>query len=218
MAHKALGCKNTTQRIFSQMVQVQQIITGVILAGGRSDRMGKNKALMLLDGRRLIDRVVAVLREVFADLLIVTNDPELYADLQLPMVGDVYPDKGALGGIYSAIYHASTPYCFVVACDMPFLNTAMMRYLISQIANNDVVMPDIHGDMEPLHAIYSKTCLQPIRRCLETNRLKIISFFPEVRVCTIMASDIQRFDPNLLAFRNLNTPEEFQAAEQFLRS
>lgn len=206
------------QRKFSRVVQAQQIITGVILAGGKSDRMGKNKALMLLDGRRLIDLVIAVLREVFADLLIVTNRPELYADLQLPIVGDVYPDKGALGGIYSAIYHAPTPYCFVVACDMPFLNTAVIRYLTSQIVNNDVVMPDIHGEMEPLHAIYSKTCLQPILRCLEANRLKIISFLPDVRVCTVVASDIQRFDPNLLGFQNLNTPEEFQAAERFLRS
>ena len=107
------------------MGQVQPSVTGVILAGGKSSRMGQNKALMPLGDQRLIDRVVAVLHEVFANLLMVTNSPEVYADLDLPIVADIYPDKGSLGGIYSAIYHAPTPYCLVVACDMPFLNAAL---------------------------------------------------------------------------------------------
>ena len=120
------------------MGQSQQSITGVILSGGQSSRMGKNKALMSLGGRRLVDRVVDVLREVFADLLMITNTPDVYADLGLPMVGDVYPDKGSLGGIYSAIYHVSTPYCFVVACDMPFLNGALMRHMMEPMTDYDV--------------------------------------------------------------------------------
>ncbi len=198
------------------MGQSQQSITGVILSGGQSSRMGKNKALMSLGGRRLIDRVVDVLREVFADLLMITNTPDVYADLGLPMVGDVYPDKGSLGGIYSAIYHVSTPYCFVVACDMPFLNGALMRHMMEQMTDYDVVMPDIHGDMQPLHAIYSKACLMPIQRRLEINRLKVIGFLPDVRVRTVTMADIQPLDPEFLAFQNLNTPEEFQIATQRL--
>ena len=106
-----------------------------ILAGGQSRRMGQNKALMSLGGVRLIDRVVGVLRQVFPRLLMVTNSPEVYADLQLPMVGDVWRDKGSLGGIYSAVYHAPTTYCFVVACDMPFLQPAVIHYLIAQLAD-----------------------------------------------------------------------------------
>jgi molybdopterin-guanine dinucleotide biosynthesis protein A len=196
------------------MVQDRQTITGVILAGGKSRRMGQNKALMSLGGVRLIDRVVGVLREVFPSLLMVTNSPEVYADLRLPMVGDVFLEKGSLGGIYSAVYYASTPYCFVVACDMPFLQSAVIRYLIDQLAGYDVVIPDIHGEMQPLHAIYSKACLPPIHRCLEANRLKIVGFLPEVRVRTVTAADIQLLDPDLLAFQNLNTFEEFQAAQQ----
>jgi molybdopterin-guanine dinucleotide biosynthesis protein A len=196
------------------MAHVQRPITGVILAGGKSSRMGQNKALLSLGGMRLIDRVVGTLREVFSGLLLVTNSPAVYADLGLPVVGDVFPDKGSLGGIYSAIYHAPTPYCFVVACDMPFLSAAVMRYLIEQIADYDVVMPDIHGEMQPLHAIYSKACIPPIRHCLEANRLRIVGFLPEVRVRTVTASDLQHLDPDLLAFQNLNTPEEFQAAAQ----
>jgi len=188
----------------------------VILAGGQSSRMGQNKALMSLGGKRLVDRVVAVMREVFGDLLMVTNTPEVYADLGLPMVGDVWPEKGSLGGVYSAIYHVTTPYCLVVACDMPFLNAAIMRYLITQIADYDVIIPDVLDELQTLHAIYSKACLQPIERRLAAHRLRIVGFFPDVRVRTVTASELQPYDPELLAFQNLNTPEEFQAAEQRL--
>jgi molybdopterin-guanine dinucleotide biosynthesis protein A len=199
------------------MSSTQQSLTGVILAGGQSSRMGQNKALMSLGGKRLVDRVVEVMRNVFDDLLMVTNTPEVYADLSIPMVRDVWPDKGSLGGVYSAIYHAATPYCLVVACDMPFLQTAVLRYLVTQIHDYDVVVPDVLGELQTLHAIYSKACLQPIERRLETNRLRIVGFFPDVRVRTVTASELEPYDPALLAFQNLNTPEEFQAAEQRLR-
>jgi molybdopterin-guanine dinucleotide biosynthesis protein A len=200
------------------MSSPQRPITGVILAGGKSSRMGQNKALMSLGGKRLVDRVVEVMRSAFDELLMVTNTPEVYADLGLPMVRDVWPDKGSLGGVYSAIYHAATPYCLVVACDMPFLRAAVLRYLITQMADYDVVVPDVLGELQTLHAIYSKACLQPIERRLAMNRLRIVGFFPEVRVRTVTASELEPYDPELLAFQNLNTPEEFRAAEQRLRA
>ena len=193
-------------------------VTGVILAGGKSSRMGQNKALMSLGGRRLIDRVVDVMRQVCPELLMVTNNPEGYADLGLPMRRDVFPDKGSLGGIYSAIYHASASHCLVVACDMPFLHAAVLRYLVAQSADYDVVIPEVHGEMQPLHAIYSQACLPPIARRLEANRLKIIGFLPDVRVRRVTADEIQPFDPELRAFHNLNTPEEFHAAAERLRA
>jgi len=192
-------------------------ITGVILAGGKSSRMRQNKALMSFGGKRLVDRVVEVMRSVFDDLLMVTNTPEVYADLGIPMVPDVWPDKGSLGGVYSAIYHVATPYCLVVACDMPFLRATLLRYLMTQIADYDVVVPDVLGELQTLHAIYSKACLQPIEQRLATNRLRIVGFFPDVRVRTVTASELEPYDPELLAFQNLNTPEEFQAAEQRLQ-
>jgi molybdopterin-guanine dinucleotide biosynthesis protein A len=200
------------------MSSTQQPITGVILAGGKSSRMGQNKALMSLGGKRLVDRVVEVMRSVFDDLLMVTNTPDVYADLSVPMVRDVWPEKGSLGGVYSAIYHAATPYCLVVACDMPFLQAAMLRYLITQMADYDVVVPDVLGELQTLHAIYSKACLPPIERRLEMHRLRIVGFFPAVRVRTVTASELEPYDPALLAFQNLNTPEEFQAAEQWLHA
>ena len=200
------------------MSSTPQPITGVILAGGKSSRMGQNKALMSLGGKRLVHRVVEVMRSVFDDLLMVTNTPDVYADLGIPMAPDVWPDKGSLGGVYSAIYRVATPYCLAVACDMPFLQAAGLRYLITQMANYDVVVPDVLGELQTLHAIYSKACLQPIERRLETNRLRIVGFFPDVRVRTVTASELEPYDPELLAFQNLNTPEEFQAAEQRLHA
>ena len=199
-----------------RVVQEQPSVTGVILSGGQSSRMGQNKSLMMLGERRLIDRVVDVLCEVFTDLMIVTNAPDVYADLGLSMVGDVFPHKGSLGGIYSAIHHVSTPYCFVVACDMPFLNAALMRYMMSQMTDYDVVMPDIEGNMQPLHAIYSKACLTPIQQRLVAGRLKIVGFLSDVRVRTVTTDEVQHFDPQLLAFQNLNTPEEFHMAVERL--
>ena len=193
-------------------------ITGAILAGGKSSRMGQNKALMSLGGHRLIDRVAHVLADIFAELLLVTNSPEIYADLGVPMVSDVFPEKGSLGGIYSAVYHASAPYCFVVACDMPFLQAAVIRYLVAHIADHDVVIPDVYGERQPLHAVYSKTCLAPIRQRLDANRLKIIGFLPDVRVRIVTTGEMLPLDPELRTFQNLNTPAEFQATEQHLRS
>lgn len=194
----------------------EQTVTGVVLAGGQSRRMGQNKALLPLGGVRLIERVVGVLQQVFSSLLLVTNSPEVFADLGLPMVQDVYPGKGSLGGIYSAIYHAPTPYCFVVACDMPFLHTGVIRFLLEHLGAYDVVMPVVRGEMQPLHAIYSKACLAPIARRLEANRLKIVEFLPEVRVCTVPEHALRALDPELRTFQNLNTPEEYAAAQRLL--
>jgi molybdopterin-guanine dinucleotide biosynthesis protein A len=193
-------------------------ITGVILAGGQSRRMGRNKALMTLGDVRLIDRVVETMQHVCTDLLMVTNTPEVYADLRLPMVGDVWPDKGSLGGIYSALYHAATPYCLVVACDMPFLQTSVLQYLVSQIETYDVVMPEVDGEQQPLHAIYGRACLQPIAQRLEANRLKIVGFLPDVKVRTVTADELRPLDPDLRAFQNLNTPEDMAAATRYLQA
>jgi molybdopterin-guanine dinucleotide biosynthesis protein A len=191
-------------------------VTGVLLAGGNSSRMGRNKALMPLAGHRLVDRVLTALRGIFDDLLMVTNSPDLYADLGLRMVPDLVAGKGALGGIHSAIHHTATPHCLVVACDMPFLNPDVLRYLVEQRAGYDVVVPSVHGRPQPLHAVYGKACLQPIARRLETDRLHVVGFFPEVRMREVTTEELADFDPEGLSFRNLNTPEEFAAAARRL--
>ena len=191
-------------------------VTGVLLAGGNSSRMGRNKALMPLAGSRLVDRALAVLAGLFDDLLMVTNTPDLYADLGIRMVPDLVAGKGALGGIHSAVHHAAAPHCLVVACDMPFLNAGVLRYLADQRAEYDVVVPNVNGRPQPLHAVYGKACLHPIARRLESDRLHVVGFFPDVRVREVTADELTAFDPEGLSFRNLNTPEEFADAERRL--
>jgi molybdopterin-guanine dinucleotide biosynthesis protein A len=192
-------------------------ITGVIQAGGRSRRMGgRPKALMELGGRRIIDRVADVVREVADDVLIVTNTPELYASLDLPMVADAFPDHGSLGGIYSGLRAATGDAAFTVACDMPFLMTEVARLVTERAGEADVVVPRVGEQFETLHACYAKSCLGPIEARLHAGRLKITGFYDDVRVLTIEASEVARFRAPEIVFMNVNTPEELEAARHLL--
>jgi len=188
-------------------------VTGVIQAGGKSTRMGgEPKALATLGGRSLIERVVDVVRAVTGEALIVTNTPELFAHLGLPMVPDVFPDHGALGGIYSGLAAAPGKAAFTVACDMPFLSEPIARLVTSRAAEADIVIPQIGGHWETLHACYAKSCLEPIERRLRAGRLKIIGFFDEVRVLTITESEIAPLGDPGTVFLNVNTPEDLARA------
>jgi len=192
-------------------------ITGVIQAGGRSTRMGgRPKALMELGGRRIIDRVAEVVRDVADDVLIVTNTPELYASLDLPMVPDAFPDHGSLGGIYSGLRAAAGDAAFTVACDMPFLMTEVARLVTGRAGEADVVVPRVGEQFETLHACYAKSCLGPIEARLRAGRLKIVGFYDEVRVLTIAADEVARFRAPEIVFMNVNTPEELEAARHLL--
>jgi molybdopterin-guanine dinucleotide biosynthesis protein A len=192
-------------------------ITGVIQAGGKSARMGgQPKALLELGGRRIIDRVVDVVRAVADDLLIVTNTPELYAGLGLPMVADVFPDHGSLGGIYSGLKAAPGEAAFTVACDMPFLLPEVARLVTSRADRADVVLPRVGGQFETLHACYAKSCLAPMESRLRAGQLKIIGFFGDVRVLEIAEAEVARFRAPEVVFMNVNTPEELARARALL--
>ena len=188
-------------------------VTGVIQAGGRSTRMGgAPKALMDVGGRRIIDRVVEVVGGVTDDLLLVTNAPELYADLGLPMVGDAFPDGGSLGGIYTGLRAARGEAIFTVACDMPFLSADLGRWLVGRAAEADVVIPETGGQLETLHACYGKRCLPAMEERLRAGRLKITGFFPDVRVLVIPEAEVARHGDPALVFMNVNTPDELARA------
>ena len=188
-------------------------VTGVVQAGGGSTRMGgQPKALMELGGRRIIERVLAALRPVVDEVLIVTNTPELYAFLELPMVADVYPDHGSLGGIYSGLKAASGQAAFTVACDMPFLSPEIIELVIRRSGEGDVVIPRVGDQLETLHAAYGKTCLPHIEERLIAGRLKITGFFQSVRVVEIAEEEIGRFGDPRLVFMNVNTPDELRRA------
>jgi molybdopterin-guanine dinucleotide biosynthesis protein A len=188
-------------------------ITGVIQAGGQSRRMGgRPKALIELGGRRIIERVLAALAPAVDDVLVVTNTPELYAFLNLPMVGDVYPDRGSLGGIYSGLEAASGQAAFTVACDMPFLHPEIVKLVVERAGEGDVVIPRVETQLETMHAAYGKICLPHIAERLIAGQLKIVDFFERVRVVEIAEADVARFRNPQIAFMNVNTPDELERA------
>jgi molybdenum cofactor guanylyltransferase len=188
-------------------------ITGVVQAGGRSTRMGgEPKALIELDGRRIVERVVAAIAPVVDDVLVVTNTPEVYAFLGLPMVGDVFPDHGSLGGIYSGLKAAAGDAAFTVACDMPFLRTDVARLVVTRAGEADVVIPRVGEQLETMHAVYAKACLPHIEERLRARRLKIVGFFEAVRVLEIPEADVRPLADPEIVFMNVNTPDELARA------
>ncbi|HEU4366961.1 MAG TPA: molybdenum cofactor guanylyltransferase [Methylomirabilota bacterium] len=188
-------------------------VTGVIQAGGKSIRMGgRPKALLELGGRRIIERVLDVVGAVVDDVLIVTNTPELYGFLGVPMVVDAWPEHGSLGGIFTGLAAAPGDAAFTVACDMPFLQRDVARLVVSRAADGDVVVPRVGDQLETLHAVYGKACLPHIEARLRAGRLRIVGFFEDVRVVEIAAVEVARHRPPDVVFMNVNTPEELDRA------
>lgn len=180
------------------------------MAGGKSRRMGRDKAWIPHRGRPIISRVIEVLREVADEVLIVANE-ERYADLGLRVVPDRFPEGGALGGIATGVGAATHDRVLVAACDMPFLSADVWRVLLEKGDGADAVVPRIGGEYETLHALYAKTCLPAMERALASGRLRVISFFPDVRVTEVGETALRAIDPELRAFTNVNTPEELAA-------
>ena len=188
-----------------------------VQAGGKSTRMGEDKALKPFLGRPLIQRVVDRLTPIADELLVTTNHPEEYAFLHARLVTDLKPDRGALGGLYTAIASAAHPIVAVVACDMPFASTrlieGMSRLMVQHEA--DVVIAKSEEGYEPLHAVYRRdTCRPAIESAIDADLWKVIAWFPQVRVYELSADEIRSLDPTGLAFWNVNTPEEFIEAER----
>jgi len=192
-------------------------VSGVVLAGGQSSRLGTDKSFLNVNGQSLIERIVDKLARLSDDVIIVTNSPEKYDHLEARLVRDIYPGKGALGGIYSGLRAAANAYSLVVACDMPFLDLNLLRYMILLARGHDVIIPRIGELPEPLHAIYSKRCLKPIDRLLARGGLKIIDFFSEVRVRYVEEDEVDIFDPQHLSFFNVNTPNDLEEVKKLAR-
>jgi molybdopterin-guanine dinucleotide biosynthesis protein A len=193
--------------------------TVAISAGGKSSRMGTDKSFVPLLGKPMIEHVLERVSQLGqAETILITNKPELYAYLNLPMFSDVLPEKGSLGGIYTAIHHSKSDDTLCVACDMPFLNPKLLRYMLDlrdeSGAPYNVIVPRVEGYPEGMHALYSKACLEPIRARLDADRLKIIGFYDDVRVRYIDEAEYQTIDPKRLSFQNINTPDELREAQQ----
>jgi molybdopterin-guanine dinucleotide biosynthesis protein A len=188
-------------------------VTIAIMAGGQSSRMGTDKSFVLFQGRPMIEVIQVRVADLGDELILITNKPDEYVHLQLPMFGDVYPDHGSLGGIYTAVYYATHPHTLIVACDMPWLNRPLLEYMLTLRQTAGIVVPRWQQFPEPLHAIYSKACLAPIEENLRQKRLKITGFFDKVNVHYVEREVIARFDADGRSFANINTPEELKETQ-----
>ncbi len=189
-------------------------LTTVIMAGGKSSRMGTDKSFIPLLGKPMIEHVLDAVAGLSQKQILITNKPADYAYLDLPLYGDIYPDNGPLGGFHSALYHAATPYILIVACDMPWLNRSLLEYMISIRETADIIVPRWEKYPEPLHAIYSQNCLDPITDNLESGLLKLTAFFGKVTVNYLERKTIAHYDPTGQSFQNVNTPDDLKQAIQ----
>ena len=193
------------------------MLTVCVQAGGASSRMGEDKALKPFLGRPLIQRVVDRLHPIADELIVTTNHPEDYSFLNLRLISDLKPGRGALGGLYTAIASATHPIVAVVACDMPFASTSLIEAMGRLLVENeaDVVIAKSEEGYEPLHAVYRReTCLPAIESAIEADQWKVIAWFPQVKVRVLTSEEIRSSDPDGLAFWNVNTPDEFAEAEK----
>lgn len=191
-------------------------MVGVVLVGGESRRYGRNKALELFQGERLIDRQVRTVGTLFSEVLVITNDPERYLHLDVTIVRDVIPGQGPLGGIYTGLLFAQGKSVFVTACDMPFVQPAVVRRMVQLATDYDVIVPEKTEGLEPLHAIYSSRCLPHIKKMLGHGTLQVINFFPAVKVYRLSSEEIGQLDPQGLSFFNINTPNDMDRARELL--
>ena len=182
--------------------------------------MGRDKVWEKFGGKPLIERVVSRLGPLSNESIIITAEgkdfPTFDRDQGVQVIRDLYPNKGSLGGIYTGLAKASSFHSLVIACDMPFLNIPLLRNMMELSPGFDVIMPRIKGKPEPLHAVYSKSCLSPIEALLKQNELKIICFLDQVRVRYLDEAEIQALDPTLLSFFNINTEADLTRAQALI--
>ena len=188
-------------------------MTGIILAGGKGSRIKRNKAFLEIEGKKVIEKILNVLSSLFDENIIVIGHPDnLYDNLGVKVVTDLIPGKDSLGGIYTGLQSSSYHHSFIVACDMPFINMELIKYLKSIVDDYDVVVPMVSSHSEPLHAIYSKRCLEHIEKLINEDNLRILDFYQQVRVRTVSDREVRRFDPRMRSFFNVNTQDDLKEA------
>jgi molybdopterin-guanine dinucleotide biosynthesis protein A len=187
-------------------------VSAFILAGGKSSRMGTDKGLIEFRGEKMIRRTMDVFKGLFKEIIIVTNLPLDYLDQDASVVTDIFPGKGPIGGIHTGLFFSSNEHAFFAACDMPFFNTEFISYMLSRIGKYDIVVPETEKGFQPLHAIYSRKCLNRIKTLIREDRLKATGFYKGFRTLAIPPNDIARFNPEGRMFYNVNTPEDMKGA------
>lgn len=198
----------------------QSMLTLVIQAGGESRRMGQDKGLVPFLGKPLIQRVLGRLESLGDEVLITTNRPDGYRFLNVPLVGDLVPNRGALGGLYTALSAARSPIVAVVACDLPFASREILEAARDLLVEEDwdAVVPVTGSGAEPFHAVYRReTCLPAVKAVLDQGAWRADAWYPQVRLRRLQPEEYRNLDPLQLTFRNVNTPEELRLAEEIAR-
>ncbi|OGW76853.1 MAG: hypothetical protein A3I73_05670 [Omnitrophica bacterium RIFCSPLOWO2_02_FULL_45_16] len=188
--------------------------------------MGHDKAFLDIKGEPLIGRQLGVLKNIFKNIIIATNDPQKYTSFKsanpvrnnfsngVKIARDVVLGRGPLGGIYSGLLASDSFYNFVVACDMPFINKPLIKYIIENREDYDVVIPKIGGRIHPLFGVYSKNCIPAIEETLKHDRLEVRSIFSKVKARFLSRRQIEKFDKNMLSLLNINTPDELRRIKE----
>jgi len=193
-------------------------ISCIVLAGGKGLRLGRDKILEIVGDRNLLQWVVSQLSSFSNDIIVVTarekSLPQFTGYPRFRIVTDTYPGKGPLVGLGTGLAASNSFYNLVVACDMPFLNQALLRYMMQLSAGFDLVVPRVGNLVEPLHAVYSKSCLAPIEWLLDQGNLRVRALFDLVKVRYVEADEIDSFDPKHLSFFNINTEADLEIAQQ----
>jgi molybdopterin-guanine dinucleotide biosynthesis protein A len=192
--------------------RIHRNLTGIVLAGGASRRMGQDKAFLTLGGQLLIEVVIERLAQVCREVLVVAGDTQPYVGLGVPVVEDRFHGVGVLGGLHAGLEAAAHGLILAVGCDMPFLNSDLMQAFADWAEGFDVAVLQYEDreQVEPLHGAYRRTCLPAMEAAIRAGRRRIISFFPHVRVRYVSPADVTPLDPGLRSFRNVNTPEEWE--------
>jgi len=193
-------------------------ITGVILAGGSSKRYGKNKAFIKIGSVRLIDSILQEMKTIFTRVILITNEKIKYEYLEIPMFEDLVKGFGPLGGIYTGLMSIPDQAGFFVACDMPHINRQLVRYMVDIKGNHRAVVPSVADNIEPLHALYFRSCLKPIRRLIDSNRCQVRLFYDYIPVRYVKEDEIRKFCCPSKAFLNINTPDEFAKIKSLIKA
>ncbi len=192
--------------------------SAIVLAGGKSQRLGYNKVLEIVGGRSLLEQVISCIASLSDEVIVVAAEEQVipqFADYpDMRVVTDIYPGKGPLGGIYTGLKLSTSDCNLVVAADMPFLNQALLEYMLGLVDGFDLVAPRVSGQIEPLHAIYMRSCLSAIEKMMEKGVLGVHKLFSLVNVRYIEAAEIACFDPEQRSFFNINTEGDLQVAKE----
>ena len=193
-------------------------VTGILLAGGKSRRMGEDKRHLVVGEQTLLERGLAVLHSIFQEVLVVIAQDSPPLGVDASVVRDLVPDCGSLGGLYSGLMQATTPWVFVVACDMPFLNQAAIAQFTSRRTTADIVMAKLDARLQPMHAIYSKQCLPVLEQMIRARQLKIQEMVSQssLRIRYVTEADLLTIDPSGRSFYNVNTLADLEAARSLL--